>query len=274
MSVEAAAAPISDAMEGVVESAPSAEPATEVAADAPTESEPAAPEVIASETLYIQNLNERIKTDVMKATLRALFKSYGAVLDVIAHRNLRMRGQAFVSFESKDIASKAMKEVNRFPLYAKPMQITFAKTRSDAVVKKLDENSLEEHLKDRKERKKHTRLNNPLRRKFLAKRAAAQVDGAAPVPGPKRPNVQMPDEYLPPNKILFLQNLPESVTKDQLVALFSQYPNLHEVRLIPTKKDIAFVEYVDENSASVAKDALHNYKLDGEGKIKITFARK
>jgi RNA recognition motif-containing protein len=32
----------------------------------------------------------------------------------------------------------------------------------------------------------------------------------------------MPDEYLPPNKILFLQNLPESVTKDQLLTLFSQ----------------------------------------------------
>lgn len=99
----------------------------------------------------------------------------------------------------------------------------------------------------------------------------------------------MPDEYLPPNKILFLQNLPESVNKEQLLALFSQYvgtyislltlltsiiahrryPNLHEVRLIPTKKDIAFVEYVDEGSASVAKDALHNYKLDGENKIKV-----
>ena len=48
------------------------------------------------------------------------------------------------------------------------------------------------------------------------------VDGAAATPAPKRPNVQMPDEYLPPNKILFLQNLPESVTKDQLMALFSQ----------------------------------------------------
>jgi U2 small nuclear ribonucleoprotein B'' len=98
----------------------------------------------------------------------------------------------------------------------------------------------------------------------------------------------MPDEYLPPNKILFLQNLPESVTKDQLLALFSQlrhfpfltsiyrqsfyrYPNLHEVRLIPTKKDIAFVEYIDEGSAGVAKDALHNYKLDGENKIKVSF---
>lgn len=49
------------------------------------------------------------------------------------------------------------------------------------------------------------------------------VDGGAAAPAPKRPNVQMPDEYLPPNKILFLQNLPESVTKDQLMALFSQY---------------------------------------------------
>jgi RNA recognition motif-containing protein len=49
------------------------------------------------------------------------------------------------------------------------------------------------------------------------------VDGAAAIPAPKRPNVQMPDEYLPPNKILFLQNLPESVTKDQLMSLFSQY---------------------------------------------------
>lgn len=91
--------------------------------------------------------------------------------------------------------------------------------------------------------------------------------GAAPVA--RRPAVQMPDEYLPPNKILFLQNLPESVTKDQLNALFSQYPNLHEVRLVPSKKDIAFVEYLDEGSATVAKDALHNYKLDGENKIKV-----
>jgi len=44
---------------------------------------------------------------------------------------------------------------------------------------------------------------------------------------------------------------------------------LHEVRLIANKKDIAFVEYMDEGSATVAKDALHNYKLDGENKIKV-----
>ncbi|THH08348.1 hypothetical protein EW145_g2764 [Phellinidium pouzarii] len=235
---------------------------------------PSAPPETMSETLYIQNLNERIKVDVMKQTLRALFENYGAVLDVVAHSNLRMRGQAFVSFETADAAKKAKHEVNRFPLYSKPLQVSFARSRSDAVVKKVDSESFEKHKAARLEHKKATRYTNPLKQKFRAKRMAAEVDGASALPAPKRPAVQMPDEYLPPNKILFLQNLPENVTKDQLLALFSQYPNLHEVRLIPTKKDIAFVEYMDEGSAGVAKDALHNYKLDGENKIKITFARK
>lgn len=57
----------------------------------------------------------------MKTSLRALFKSYGEVLDVVAHGNLRMRGQAFVSFASPDVAAKALKEVKGFPLYSKPM---------------------------------------------------------------------------------------------------------------------------------------------------------
>jgi len=39
--------------------------------------------------------------------------------------------------------------------------------------------------------------------------------------------------------------------------------------MIPTKKEIAFVEYADETSAGAAKDALHNFKLDGEAKIKV-----
>ena len=74
-----------------------------------------------SETLYIQNLNEKVKIPVLKASLRSLFKTYGEVLDVVAHSNLRMRGQAFVSFESAEIAKKALKEVRGFPLYSKPM---------------------------------------------------------------------------------------------------------------------------------------------------------
>jgi hypothetical protein len=91
-------------------------------------------------------------------------------------------------------------------------------------------------------RPESTRYTNPLKQKFRAQRLATEseyhitfrvvissianipktiADGPA-VSAPRRPAVQMPDEYLPPNKILFLQNLPESVSKDQLMALFSQ----------------------------------------------------
>lgn len=64
------------------------------------------------------------------------------------------------------------------------------------------------------------------------------VDGVAAAPASKRPNVQMPDEYLPPNKILFLQNLPETATKDQLMALFSQYVQSSTAKPFLTSLDI------------------------------------
>jgi U2 small nuclear ribonucleoprotein B'' len=57
----------------------------------------------------------------MKQSLKTLFKEYGNVLDVTAHRSIRMRGQAFVTLDSKDAAAKAVKEVKGFPLYGKPM---------------------------------------------------------------------------------------------------------------------------------------------------------
>jgi len=227
----------------------------------------------ASQTLYISNLNESIKLPVMKQVLSGLFKNYGVVLDVVLHKNLRMRGQAFVSFADVESAVLARKEVLGFPLYQKPMQLAFARTRSDAVVKNISPETFEEHKKERLEHKRQQRWRNPHKRKARAKHNAGQAEGLA-APAPKRPAVQMPDEYLPPNKILFLQNLPETTTQKQLMELFSQYPNLLEVRIVPTKKDIAFVEYTDEKSSSAAKDALHNYRLDEEHKIKITFARK
>lgn len=75
----------------------------------------------ASETIYIKNLNEKVKLPIMRQSLEALFSTYAPVLSITMHGNLRMRGQAFVSFDSKVPAAKAVKEVVGFPLYGKPM---------------------------------------------------------------------------------------------------------------------------------------------------------
>ena len=50
-----------------------------------------------------------------------MFKQYSTVLDVTAHKNVRMRGQAFVTLKSKEAAALAVKEVQGFPLYGKPV---------------------------------------------------------------------------------------------------------------------------------------------------------
>ena len=42
---------------------------------------------------------------------------------------------------------------------------------------------------------------------------------------------QLPDEYVPPNKILFLQQLPSSMTRDQLEALFGPYVSARAARM-------------------------------------------
>jgi len=54
----------------------------------------------------------------------------------------------------------------------------------------------------------------------------ALLTGAPVAPTPAaapRRLVQMPDEYLPPNKILFVQNLPDDTTKESLEGLFKPF---------------------------------------------------
>lgn len=43
---------------------------------------------------------------------------------------------------------------------------------------------------------------------------------------------------------------------------------MNEVRTIPGRKNIAFVEYEDESASSTARDALHNTKIQ-DMKIKV-----
>lgn len=75
----------------------------------------------ATSTVYIKNLDEKVKLDILKTSLNSLFSVYGHVLGITAHGNLRMRGQAFVAFDDVEVAKKAVKEVNGFPLYGKAM---------------------------------------------------------------------------------------------------------------------------------------------------------
>jgi hypothetical protein len=85
----------------------------------------------------------------------------------------------------------------------------------------------------------------------------------------------VPDEYLPPNKILFVQNLPDEYDIDALTAIFGRFEGFREVRLVPGRRGIAFVEYEAETGAISAKENTAGMTL-GEGNqiIKVTYQRQ
>jgi RNA recognition motif-containing protein len=85
----------------------------------------------------------------------------------------------------------------------------------------------------------------------------------------------VPDEYLPPNKILFVQNLPEDYDIEGLTAIFGRFEGFKEVRLVPGRKGIAFVEYETETGAISAKENTAGMTLGDDNKtIKVTYQRQ
>lgn len=104
--------------------------------------------------------------------------------------------------------------------------------------------------------------------------------GDVPAPAPRRATApartqanQLPDEYVPPNRILFLQQMPSTVTRDQLLGIFGSMPNLYEVRTIPGRTDIAFVEFHDIPSSVAAREATNGYTFPTGEHLKVSFAR-
>ncbi|KAG1466783.1 hypothetical protein G6F46_000057 [Rhizopus delemar] len=223
-------------------------------------------------TVYVSNLNEKVKLDVLKNSLRTLFKQFGEVLDVVAHKNIRMRGQAFVAYPDQENAEKAIKELQHFVLYDKPMVVQYARTKSDVHAKK--DGDYETHYKMRLARKEEV-SKMPLPGSHKPTFRAGKTASKSKVKGSNyNPTAHIPDEYLPPNNILFLQGLPETITQQHLIDLFQRYSGFKEVRMVPAKKSIAFVEYENEIQSAVARAELSGHSLGADHVMKVTFARK
>lgn len=47
----------------------------------------------AHNTLYLNNINEKVKKNVLKQLLYMLFSQYGKVIQIVACKGIKMRGQ-------------------------------------------------------------------------------------------------------------------------------------------------------------------------------------
>jgi hypothetical protein len=57
----------------------------------------------------------------LRKALYGLFSQYGTVLDIVAQKSLKLRGQAFIIFRDIGSASTALKALQSFAFYDKPM---------------------------------------------------------------------------------------------------------------------------------------------------------
>ncbi|XP_034689515.1 U1 small nuclear ribonucleoprotein A [Vitis riparia] len=237
-------------------------------------------EISPNMTIYINNLNEKIKLEELKKSLFAVFSQFGKILEVLAFKTLKHKGQAWVVFEEVSSATNALRQMQGFPFYDKPMRIQYAKTKSDVVAK------ADGTFVPRERRRRHDdRAGRKRREQHDANQAGVGVNpayggayGAAPplsqIPYLGGAKSAVPEAPAPPNNILFIQNLPHEATPMMLQMFFCQYPGFKEVRMVEAKPGIAFVEYGDEMQSTVAMQGLQGLKINQQNPMLITYAKK
>ncbi|XP_037065270.1 U2 small nuclear ribonucleoprotein B''-like [Peromyscus leucopus] len=218
-------------------------------------------------TIYINNMNDKIKKEELKRSLYALFSQFGHMVDIVALKTMKMRGQAFVIFKELGSSTNALRQLQGFPFYGKPMRIQYAKTDSDIISKMRGTFADKEKKKEKKKAKTMEQAAAAANKK-----PGQGTPNSANTQGNAVPNPQVPD--YPPNYILFLNNLPEETNEMMLSMLFNQFPGFKEVCLVPGRHDIAFVEFENDGQAGAARDALQGFKITPSHAMKITYAKK
>ncbi|CAF3514294.1 hypothetical protein SNK03_007117 [Fusarium graminearum] len=234
-------------------------------------------------TVYVQNLEERVKLETLVDALRTIFSEFGNVVDIVAKKNLRAKGQAFIVYDNAESAQEAIEEINGFDLFDKPMKLALARSRSDKTVELTgSQEELENHKRHRQAEKDKRKAEEAAEEQRQSNKRASGATDNRPAKAAKSSGLKSTsaaaatsvlDEFLPPNKILFVQNLPEDYDIEALTSVFGRFEGLREVRLVPTRRGIAFIEYETEQGAITAKENTAGLNL-GDKPIKVTYQRQ
>ncbi|KMZ73740.1 U1 small nuclear ribonucleoprotein A [Zostera marina] len=221
-----------------------------------------------NQTIYIKNLNEKVKKEELKRSLYALFSQYGRILDVVALKTPKLRGQAWVVFSEVTASSMAIRQMQNFPFYDKPMFIQYAKEKSDYIAKADGTFVVKE------KRKKHDRAEKKHKADDSQQNGGFNDSNGHGAEKPFHKTGGTQDPPTVPNNILFIENLPNETTTMMLQLLFQQYPGFREVRMIEAKPGIAFVEFEDDSESTIAMQALNGFKITPQNPMFVTYAKK
>ncbi|PSC70739.1 U2 small nuclear ribonucleo B -like isoform B [Micractinium conductrix] len=221
-----------------------------------------------NQTLYVNNLPEKIKKQELKQLLYALFGQFGKIIDVIAMRADKLRGQTWVVFADIASATSALRGMQGFPFYEKPIRVSFAISTSNAVAAMKGGKAKKSGKPPKAPKAAEGDEGTAAEKKAAAADRRAAADKAAAGGG----TVGGVDVGKPGSK-LFVEGLPAATTAAMLDMLFKQFPGCKEVTMIPSKPGVAFIEFETEMQASVALSGLQGFKITPQNAMTITYAK-
>ena len=85
-------------------------------------------------TIYLRNIPDSISKAQLKQSLYELSSEYGIVLDIVALKTERMRGQAFIVYRDEIVASRALQGLDGFNFYGNKLVAQYARKPSQATM--------------------------------------------------------------------------------------------------------------------------------------------
>lgn len=76
--------------------------------------------------LYCTNLPDKLRKHDLRSSLYTLFSTYGTVLDVVAMKTSKMRGQAHIVFKDVQASTQALRALQGFEFFGKQMVRVFS----------------------------------------------------------------------------------------------------------------------------------------------------
>ena len=225
--------------------------------------------IIQNETLYINHLNEKIKTDLLRENLYYLFSQYGDVLEINLRKSRKMKGQAFIVYKDINDASRAKVSLNNFLFLGTRINVEYAKSKSDIIVKIKGQSNINNQeyqkngnylLRKRKRLLEYENIKEEKKEKIKNKEnkeIMEDIDG----------------ECLEENKILFVNGLGDEVNEKMIYLVFNKFKGLKDIRFF-NGRGFCFVEYDNEINAGTALLSLNNMKITDNSTMKISYVFK
>ncbi|KAI5949439.1 hypothetical protein KGF57_004649 [Candida theae] len=181
------------------------------------------------QTVYVNNINDRVSTNKVRSVLETNLQKYRPVSISLA-KTLKLKGQAFLTFQSIGDASRAIEALNNQEYFGKRVRATFANSNSDTL---LDKKELKQIRTRRQQEHKVSKQST--------KHAKSTVD---------KSKIKKQNQKLPPHRILLLQNISPAlhVTKESLDEFFEKFAGFEAARFIKVRS-LAFIDFENDDSA-------------------------